>query len=374
MHAVRCRAVVDSEFRFLAFYLPQFHRIAENDAWWGEGFTEWTNVRRGTPLFAGHHQPHVPASQLGYYDLRDPVTRELQAELACAHGIDGFVYYHYWFAGRRLLERPFDAVLSSGEPALPFCLCWANESWTSSWNAHDPTTVLVAQQYSDDDDRAHIRWLANAFSDPRYIRVDGKPLFLVYHASAMPDARRTADIWREEARRLGFAGVYLCRVESFDRGDPETLGFDAAVEFWPNWTRMGPRLRLVDRELTDAGRVAEGEASVILLSYPVAMELAARHSAVPYKRFPCVMTGWDNTPRRGSRGTAFVGSSPQRYAAWLQATMARFEPYGQGQNFVFINAWNEWAEGAHLEPDQRWSTEYLEAHRRATGRAVADPA
>ena len=373
MHAVRCGAAVDSELRFLSFFLPQFHPIPENDAWWGEGFTEWTNVRSGAPLFAGHHQPHIPAQELGYYDLRDPDIRELQADLARAHGIDGFVYYHYWFAGRRLLERPFDEVLASGRPSLPFCLCWANENWTSSWNAHDPSTVLVAQRYSDDDDRDHLRWLSRAFSDPRYIRVDGKPLFLVYHASAMPDPHRTTTIWREEAQRHGFDGLYLCRVESFDDGDPSAIGFDAAVEFWPNWKRMGPRLRLVDRELTDEGRVPEGERSAIVLSYPVAMELATRHVEVAYKRFPCVMTGWDNTPRRGNAGTMFVGSSPERYAAWLEATIARFTPYSSEENLVFINAWNEWAEGAHLEPDERWSTAYLEAHLWATGRDVADP-
>ncbi|MBV8529485.1 MAG: glycoside hydrolase family 99-like domain-containing protein [Candidatus Dormibacteraeota bacterium] len=374
MHGVGCRAVVNSDLRYLAFYLPQFHPIPENDQWWGEGFTEWTNVRKGNPLFTGHHQPHAPAAELGYYDLRDAQTREKQADLARAHGIDGFVYYHYWFNGRRLLERPFNAVLASGSPSLPFCLCWANENWTSSWNAHDPTTVLVAQQYGDDDDRAHLRWLAEAFRDPRYIRVDGRPLFLVYHASAMPDSRRTTDNWRDEAQRLGFDGLYLCRVESFDRGDPAPLGFDAAVEFWPNWKRMGPRLRLADRELTDAGRIQQGDRTAILLSYPVAMELAGRYADVPFKRYPCVMTGWDNTPRRGNAGTVFVGSSPEQYAAWLAATIKRFTPYSPSENLIFINAWNEWAEGAHLEPDERWSRAYLEAHHGVTGRAIASTA
>lgn len=360
-----------SELRFLAFYLPQFHPIAENDAWWGEGFTEWTNVRRGTPLFAGHHQPHVPTQRLGYYDLRDASARELQAALARTHGIDGFVYYHYWFGGRRLLERPFDEVLASGRPSLPFCLCWANENWTSSWNAHDPKTVLVAQQYSDDDDRAHLRWLARAFSDRRYIRVGGKPLFLVYHASDLPDPHRTADIWRAEARRLGFDGLYLCRVESFDPGDPETIGFDAAVEFQPDWRRLGPRLRPGEHDRPSAEPVSGRTDQPIILSYPVAAELASRHADAPYKRFRCVMPGWDNTSRRGNAGTVFVGSSPERYARWLESVVARFTPFSADENLVFINAWNEWAEGAHLEPDLRWSTAYLEAHRKATGRAAA---
>jgi lipopolysaccharide biosynthesis protein len=364
---------VSTERRFLAFYLPQFHPIAENNAWWGEGFTEWTNVRKGTPLFSGHYQPHEPATPLGYYDLSDADARETQAELARTHGINGFVYYHYWFGGRRLLEQPFDEVLASGRPSLPFCLCWANENWTSSWNAHDPTTVLVAQQYSDDDDRAHLRWLARAFNDPRYIRVDGRPLFLVYHASAMPDPSRTAAIWREEAQRLGFDGVYLCRVESFDPGDPASIGFDASVEFQPNWRDLGPRLRLTESELTDAGRADRRANRAVVLSYPVAVEHAARRPAPAYKRYPCVMTGWDNTPLRGNAGTVFVGSSPERYAGWLEMAIERFTPYSADENLIFINAWNEWAEGAHLEPDERWSTAYLEAHRKVTDRALAQP-
>lgn len=362
---------MESELRFLAFYLPQFHPIAENDAWWGEGFTEWTNVRRAMPLFAGHQQPQVPSAPLGYYDLRDASARETQGELACAHGVDGFVYYHYWFGGRRLLERPFDEVLRSGRPSLPFCLCWANENWTSSWNPDDATTVLVAQHYSDEDDRTHFQWLARAFSDPRYIRVDGRPLFLVYHAGALPDPRRTAGLWRSEARRLGFEGLYLCRVESFDPGDPEAIGFDAAVEFQPDWRRMGPRLRLEEHELTDPGRAAAGGRSVSVRSYPVVVELATAASRTPYKRYRCVMPGWDNTPRRGNAGTVFVGSSPERYGNWLSAVVAQFTPYSRSENLIFINAWNEWAEGAHLEPDLRWENAYLEAHLRATGRVVA---
>ena len=363
-----------SDLRCLAFYLPQFHPIAENDEWWGTGFTEWTNVRAAEPLFTGHYQPHVPAPPLGYYDLRDASVRERQADLARAHGIDGFVYYHYWFGGKRLLHLPFDEVLATGRPSMPFCLCWANENWTSSWNAHDPNTVLVAHEYSDDDDRAHIRWMAGAFSDPRYIRVDDRPLFLVYHASGLPDPRHTAGVWREEAARLGFKGLYLCRVESFDPGDPEAIGFDAAVEFQPNWRQAGSRLRLENHELTEAGR-SEGEGATedtaIVLSYSVAAEQATRRPDVPYKRYRCVMPGWDNTARRGRRGTVYIGSSPDRYGAWLAAVVERFTPYSPQENFVFVNAWNEWAEGAHLEPDERWSTAYLEAHRRAVGRAVA---
>ncbi len=206
--------------RVIAFYLPQFHPIPENDAWWGAGFTEWTNVRKARPLFPGHYQPHVPAD-LGYYDLRDPGARQAQADLARAYGIYGFCYYHYWFNGKRLLSQPFDAVLESGKPAFPFCLCWANHHWNRAWDGQ-ATQLLMQQTYSAQDDLAHIRWLAPAFRDARYIRVAGKPLFLVYNASDLPDALRTTSLWRDEAHRLGMGDLFLVKVESFTdrRGSP----------------------------------------------------------------------------------------------------------------------------------------------------------
>src|SRR5262249_47266129 len=227
----------------VAFYLPQFHPIPENDEWWGPGFTEWTNVAKARPRYRGHYQPHAPAD-LGYYDLRLAETRRQQAALARAHGIDAFCYYHYWFGGKRLLERPFDEVLASGDPDFPFMLCWANENWTRRWDGQE-NAVLARQQYSADDDRAHGRWLATAFRDERYVRVDGKPMFLVYRASQLPDPKRTTQIWREEAAKAGVGELYLCRVESFgsEHGDPAALGFDAAVDFQPNWSRRRPSAR-----------------------------------------------------------------------------------------------------------------------------------
>ncbi len=221
--------------RAIAFYLPQFHPIPENNEWWGAGFTEWHNVVRARPLFGGHHQPHVPAD-LGFYDLRTPETGAAQAALAQQYGIDAFCYYHYWFNGRRLLERPFNDVLRSGEPDHKFCLCWANENWTRRWDGAD-AEILMGQRYNPEDDLAHIRWLCEAFADPRYIRFEGKPV-LVYSASRLPDPRRTAEIWRTEAQRLGIGEIFLLRVETFagQRGNPEDIGFDAAVEFWPDWS------------------------------------------------------------------------------------------------------------------------------------------
>src|SRR5947207_4949510 len=227
--------------RTIAFYLPQYHPIPENDAWWGKGFTEWTNVVKAKPLFRGHYQPHLPAD-LGFYDLRVAESREAQANLARQYGINGFCYYHYWFEGRRLLERPFNEVLTSRNPDFPFCLCWANENWTRIWDGGD-SEVLMEQTYSEQDDLAHIRWLSHAFGDPRYIRVDNRPLFIIYRAHKLPDIRKTTAVWREECRRLGVGEVLLCRVDTAaDKLPPNEVGLDAAVEFQPDWTSLGAPL------------------------------------------------------------------------------------------------------------------------------------
>jgi len=219
----------------LAFALPQFHPIPENNEWWGAGFTEWRNVAQARPLFPGHEQPHYPAD-LGYYDLRLPELRQQQANLARQYGIDGFCYYHYWFTGKRLLERPVEEILNSGKPDFPFCLCWANENWTRRWDGQDQE-VLIAQQYSPADDLAHIQALLPYFHDRRYIRIQNKPLFLVYRSSALPDTRATTTLWRQLGQASGLEDLYLVKVESFptDRQRcPELDGFDAALDFQPD--------------------------------------------------------------------------------------------------------------------------------------------
>src|SRR5271170_7629300 len=197
-----------SGVRAIAFYLSQYHPIPENDLWWGTGFTEWTNVTRARPNFVGHYQPHLPAD-FGFYDLRVPETLERQAALARSYGLHGFCYYYYWFAGKRLLERPIEQMRVSGQPDFPYCLCWANENWTRRWDGRDGE-VLVRQTYSEHDDLAHIRWLAEAFSDPRYLRIRGRPVFLVYRAASLPEAVRTTETWRRESVRLGVGEPYLC--------------------------------------------------------------------------------------------------------------------------------------------------------------------
>ena len=289
----------------LAFYLPQFHPIPENDEWWGKGFTEWTNVAQARPLFPGHYQPHVPG-ELGYYDLRIPEVREAQAELARSHGVFGFVYYHYWFNGRRLLNRPFDEVLESGSPDFPFALCWANEKWTRTWDG-ESGRVLIAQEYSEADDLAHIRWLASAFADPRYIKIDGRPLMLVYRPSDLPDPKRTTDLWRREAERLGFPDLYLCWVEGWSRptGGPEKFGFDATVGFV---------------EFLELRRLFTAEASMRghrILDYVSTYEARLNRPPHPWKHFPAVTVGWDNTARHASNATLFESATPEHYRRWL---------------------------------------------------------
>jgi hypothetical protein len=333
----------------LAFYLPQFHPIPENDEWWGPGFTEWTNVTRAKPLFPGHDQPHVP-TELGYYDLRLPEVREEQARLASEHGISGFVYYHYWFNGKQLLERPFNEVLASGSPDFPFALCWANEEWTRNWDAATGS-VLMPQEFSHEDDLAHIQYLIEAFKDPRYIRIDGRPMMLVYRPQLLPDPVGTFRIWRDEAKKHGIPDLYLCYVESWGPppGGPKRYGMDASVGFMP--VTGDQVFSPVDG--TRGHRVIDYWSSV--------EKQMRRPPPKDYKRFPSVMVGWDNTARRPYGATVFDGARPDLYEHWLDWTVRTVADVPEEENYVFIVAWNEWAEGNHLEPDQRFGRAWLEA-------------
>lgn len=352
------------EVRTVAFHLPQFHPIPENDEWWGPGFTDWINVANANPRFRGHQQPHE-AGELGYYDLRVPEVRAAQAQLAATHGINAFCYYHYWFGGRRLLSRPVDEILGSGQPDFPFLLCWANEPWTRAWDGKS-STVLMPQTYSPDDDVAHLRALAEVFADPRYVRVEGRPVFLVYRAFHLPDPVATADRWRKEADRLGLGELYLCSMQTGprERHPPATFGFDASVQFAPFYALV-PRTGLarvsksVERHLGIATRASRFH----VLEYSAVADAHLAVDPVAYTRFPCVSPGFDNSPRRPERdATIITGSTPERYASWLRRAIGGFDPPSPDENLVFVNAWNEWAEGNHLEPDRRWGRAYLRAH------------
>lgn len=339
--------------RLIAFYLPQFHPIPENDAWWGRGFTEWRNVGKARPLFDGHLQPQLPAD-LGFYDLRLAETRKAQADLARQYGIHGFCYYHYWFQGKRLLERPFGEVLASGEPDFPFCLCWANEPWSRRWDGSE-SDVLQSQGYAAEDDLAHIRWLLGPLSDSRAIRIDNRPVFMVYRADQLPEPARTTDIWRREAEKAGLPGLYLMAVETgWDAGWNATqVGFDAKVLFQPQFSILGnvPRLEV-------------GPTKTRVFDYDSAWPVLASPPPVSYPRFDTVFPGWDNTPRRGEDSWVVHGNTPASYEEWLRLAVDRTLTRPPDQRIVFINAWNEWAEGAHLEPDRKHGRGFLEATQR----------
>jgi lipopolysaccharide biosynthesis protein len=342
--------------RAIAFYLSQFHPIPENDLWWGAGFTEWTNVTRARRNFVGHYQPHLPAD-LGFYDLRVPETLERQAALARAYGVYGFCYYYYWFAGKRLLERPIEEMRGSDKPDFPYCFCWANENWTRRWDGAD-NDVLIAQDPSPGDAERFIRDLLIHFRDRRYIRVDGRPILIVYRVGMLPDARDTAAVWRDVCRREGVGELYLCAAQTYDTADPSLYGFDALVEFPPHGVRTLP--------INPQFEITNPEFEGFIYDYrQVAQDLLNRPD-VPYVRHPTVMPAWDNTPRRPNLAMTFVNSFPEVYEVWLREVIAQtLERRRPEERLVFVNAWNEWAEGAHLEPDQRYGHQYLEATLRA---------
>ena len=345
--------------RLIAFYLPQYHPIPENDRWWGKGFTEWTNVAKAQPLFRGHYQPHIPAD-LGYYDLRVPETRAAQAEMAREYGIEAFCYYHYWFGGRRLLERPFNEVLASGEPDFPFCLCWANQSWTGIWHGA-PNRILVEQTYPGFEDyAAHFRELLKAFTDSRYVTVDGKPLFLVFRPKEIPDPARVTGFWREMAVKAGLKGLYLVGVTEEPDWMPQQLGFDAyVISRHPSIPWITPRTPL--KWLLRQYRTKAGKPAVF--SYE--KDFAARHPnrAAHGDNYPCVIPNWDNTPRSKSNGLVLHGSTPETFGKHVRKALEITRDRPDERKLVFIKSWNEWAEGNHLEPDLRFGHGYLEIVR-----------
>ena len=344
----------DKPARLICFYLPQFHPIPENDAWWGDGFTEWTNVKPARPQLIRHYQPHVPG-ELGYYDLRDTAVQRRQIELAKLYGIEGFCFYFYWFAGKRLLETPIRNYLSNPDLDLPFCLCWANENWSRRWDGRDQD-VLIAQDHSPEDDLAFIEHVAAYMRDPRYIRVDGKPLLLVYRPNLLPEPGETSDRWREWCRRNGIGEIYLAYTQSFEANDPREYGFDAAIEFPPN-NSSAPLITRHSRPNADfQGRIFDWSALV---------ERSFSYPSKSYTLFRGICPSWDNTARRGANGTILANSTPARFTRWtnnaIRDTKARFK--APDERLVFVNAWNEWAEGAHLEPDQRHGYAWLESVR-----------
>lgn len=342
----------------IAFYLPQYHPIPENNEWWGRGFTEWTNVAQGKPNFAGHDQPRVPAD-LGYYDLRLAEVREQQAELAKQNGIYGFCYYYYWFEGRRILERPLQEMLDSGTPDFPFCICWANETWSRRWDGSE-NEVLLKQNHTFENDVKFIHDVIPLFKDSRYIRFNGAPVLLIYRTELFPDPLKTAQIWRKICHEEGIGDIHLCAVESFGFNSPLSIGFDSSVQFPPHGitsAEVSSKVEELDKDF--GGKIYDYEevvANEINKDLPL------------YPRYPGVMCGWDNTARRKKNGHIFVNASPDVYEVWLRSAVDKAKAsLAPGNQFVFINAWNEWAEGTYLEPDMKHGHGYLNATKRAMG-------
>jgi lipopolysaccharide biosynthesis protein len=346
----------------IAFYLPQFHPIAENDLWWGRGFTEWNSVVRARPMFEGHAQPKLPAD-LGFYDLRMPEVRDAQARLASAHGIHGFCYHYYWFGGRRLLETPIREMLLSGEPDFPFCICWANENWTRRWDGLDHE-LLVEQNYGPGFAQAFIEEMIPFMRDPRYIRYEGRPVLLIYRAKAIPDLPETTATWRRACRQAGLGEIHLCAVRFWDVAELKLEGFDAMVEFPPHGAGVADRTETTPG-LNPAfrGRIYDyGAAIDHWLTYdPADPEFLARRGLLHRG----LMMGWDNSARRGPGANIFQGATPELYGFWLSGVLDQEKHRASPESLIFINAWNEWAEGTMLEPDQRHGRGYLEATRAA---------
>jgi lipopolysaccharide biosynthesis protein len=341
--------------RAIAFYLPQYYPIPENDQWWGRGFTEWTNAAKAKPLFRGHYQPHVPAD-LGFYDLRVPETRAAQAEMAREHGIEAFCYYYYWFAGRRLLDRPFAEVLESGQPDFPFCLCWANHSWTGVW-AGCPGRTLIEQTYPGEaDHRAHFETLLRAFRDKRYLQVDGKPVLLVFDPMDIPEVRKVTDLWRSLAKQAGLNGLHLVGLSWMDDWDPQQYGFDGSTPK-NNFPRRVPWRRPIKKLIHALNKRIRG---LVVYSYEDLVVDMIRENKLDGKRYPCIMPNWDNTPRSGRNGFVIHGSTPELFRVLVKKAIESVETFPQERRLIFIKAWNEWAEGNHLEPDLRFGRAYLE--------------
>lgn len=344
---------MEKNFRAIALYLPQYHPIPENDQWWGKGFTEWTNVSKAKPLFKGHKQPHLPG-ELGFYDLRVPEVREAQAELAKNHGIEGFCYWHYWFGNRkRLLERPFNEVLSSGKPDFPFCLGWANASWTGIWQAA-PDRVLIEQTYPGENDYIdHFNSLLPAFMDKRYLSINGDRLFVVYQPEKLPDPIAFTQLWRKLAEKNGFGFHFIGVADG--SWNPKKYGFDCFVGNSPFGRLNKNKAQLYFRkffQLLTQGNILN------TYSYRELVDLLNKDK-LSNNEYPVIIPNWDNSPRCGKKGIIFNDSTPELFKQMTLNAIGKIQYRPYEQRIIFIKSWNEWAEGNYLEPDQWFGDKYL---------------
>lgn len=344
------------DVKLIAFYLPQYHPFPENDEWWGKGFTEWTNVSKAVPQFVGHYQPRYPGP-LGYYDLRIPEVQEEQVKLAKDYGLYGFCFHYYWFSGRRLLELPLNNYINNPNINFPYCICWANENWTRRWDGLE-SNILIGQEHVFENDHRFIHDVVEMFQDERYIRYDDRPLLIVYRPTLMEEAERTFDYWRNFVVKQGLKNPFIVSARTFGFEKPELLGMDASVEFPPHNNAYQP--------ITETVHLLNPQYKGQVYDY---RDMVKNHIAFTKNekpRFSTVSPSWDNEARKPGRGDSFIHSDPKIYQRWLeQVSFNSLITSKENERFVFINAWNEWAEGAHLEPDREYGYAYLQATRRA---------
>ena len=377
--------------KIITFYLPQFHDIPENDEWWGKGFTEWVNVKKARPLYKGHEQPRIPMNG-NYYNLLDDNVKIWQAQIAKKYGIYGFCYYHYWFGGKLLLEKPMEQMLANPEIDIPFCISWANEPWTKAWV--NESKVLIPQFYGGKKEwKEHFDYLLPFFKEDRYIKEDNKPLFIIYRAEVIDCLNDMLDYWTELAQQNGFSGMkYAYQNLTFDlMPNKDDSRFDYNIEFQPSyaWNDLNNKsavqkskvwnfLRNVKRRIyTETEKKLgfdlqryfnhkgkEKNASVLKTEYDEAWKAILEHTPENEKNIPGAFVGWDNTPRKGHRGQVYVGDTPEKLNKYMSKQIQRAKLIYQ-KDMIFMYAWNEWAEGGYLEPDERTGYKNLEAIRDA---------
>ncbi len=345
---------VDKDFnpivKLVAFYLPQFHPIPENDQWWGKGFTEWTNVTKAIPQFDGHYQPRLPG-ELGFYDLRIPEVIRMQVELARRFGLHGFCFHYYWFSGRRLLEKPLQLFIESGID-FPFCICWANENWTRRWDGSEED-ILISQPHHFENDKDFIIDIIPLLKDKRYIRVNNRPVIIVYRPGLLEDPVKTLEYWCEVCRKEGLEEPLIIGAQTFGLTDPTPFGFDAAVEFPPHnefYTKVNDRFEILNKSYRGS-----------IYDYREMVERSLSKPDTDYTLFRTLVPSWDNDARKPGNGHSFTGYSPALYHLWLEALCRQAVKKQDSGAMVFVNAWNEWAEGAYLEPDRQYGYAYLNA-------------
>ncbi len=372
--------------RAIAFYLPQFHPIPENDNWWGPGFTEWTNVAKAKRFFRGHDQPRIPAD-LGFYDLRLPETRAAQAKLARDAGIEGFCYWHYWFAGKRLLERPFEEVLASGEPEFPFCLAWANQTWSGIWHGA-PDRVLIEQTYPGRaDNELHFKTLLPAFRDHRYMTVRGRPIFIIHRPSEFPDLLSFIKQWQSLAVENGLKGIhFIAHLLPQDECNWKETGFEGVISVAALKVSSISVRKLIERRwghLRQNKNLLENFTSYLrILRYALKKlwhKLSGSYRPIYHYKdamlffldgvekrsdsYPCVIPNWDNSPRSDLRGQVLIGSTPELFGQHVRAALELVKDRPYEDRLIFIKSWNEWAEGNYLEPDRKYGRQYLDTLR-----------